>query len=293
MFNKQYYNAAIAAVAHRAAVAHAAELVAQADAVIVAAGAGIGIDSGLPDFRGREGFWKAYPALAKSGIDFYRIASPAAFVHDPRRAWGFYGHRLALYRRTDPHAGFGLLKRWGMGKAKGYFVFTSNVDGHFQKSGFGAMNIHECHGSIHYLQCSQPCCESIWPADAVEPVVDEARCALQSALPLCPRCGSIARPNILMFDDWNWIDARTKQQAAYEQQWLSQVRNPVVVEIGAGKAIPTVRRFSERVVRQHRGRLVRINLWEAGVSRESDVGLAMRSLEALTVIDKALAGREM
>lgn len=45
---------------------HAASLIEQADALIVAAGAGMGVDSGLPDFRGAEGFWQAYPALREA-----------------------------------------------------------------------------------------------------------------------------------------------------------------------------------------------------------------------------------
>ena len=57
-------------------IAHAAELIAQSDALIVAAGAGIGVDSGRPDFRGKEGFWQAYPALGREGVDFYRIRLP-------------------------------------------------------------------------------------------------------------------------------------------------------------------------------------------------------------------------
>lgn len=44
---------------------NAAELIAQEDGLIIAAGAGIGFDSGLPDLRGKEGFWKAYPALGR------------------------------------------------------------------------------------------------------------------------------------------------------------------------------------------------------------------------------------
>ena len=51
-----------------AALDRAAELMLQADALIVAAGAGMGVDSGLPDFRGREGFWQAYPALGRAGL---------------------------------------------------------------------------------------------------------------------------------------------------------------------------------------------------------------------------------
>ena len=113
----------------------------------------MGVDSGLPDFRGTEGFWRAYPALQEARIDFESIANPAALNDTPELAWGFYGHRLALYRRTVPHAVFAILKRWGERMAKGAFVFTSNVDGQFQKAGFDPQRIHECHGSIHHLQC--------------------------------------------------------------------------------------------------------------------------------------------
>ena len=57
----------------------AIDLIMQADALIVAGGAGMGVDSGLPDFRGTEGFWKAYPALGRERVDFSSIASPSAF----------------------------------------------------------------------------------------------------------------------------------------------------------------------------------------------------------------------
>ena len=112
-----------------------------------------GVDSGLPDFRGNEGFWRASPALAQARLDFASIASPAAFRSAPELAWGFYGHRLALYRRTVPHAGFGQLQRWGARMQQGLSVFTSNVDGQFQIAGYSADAVHECHGSIHHLQC--------------------------------------------------------------------------------------------------------------------------------------------
>ena len=46
----------------------AAALVASADALLVCAGAGMGVDSGLPDFRGDEGFWRAYPALGRARL---------------------------------------------------------------------------------------------------------------------------------------------------------------------------------------------------------------------------------
>lgn len=58
----------------------AAPLVRDCDTLFVAAGAGMGVDSGLPDFRGNDGFWRAYPAPRKAGLEFTSIASRAAFV---------------------------------------------------------------------------------------------------------------------------------------------------------------------------------------------------------------------
>jgi NAD-dependent SIR2 family protein deacetylase len=270
------------------AIERATALIEQADALIVAAGAGMGVDSGLPDFRGTEGFWRAYPALKQAGIDFYSIASPSAFKSSPALAWGFYGHRSALYRRTEPHAGFALLKRWGERMLHGYSVFTSNVDGQFQRAGFDEMSIHECHGSIHQLQCLGPCSGSTWAADDFKPDVDEARCLLRNAAPVCPRCGRLARPNVLMFGDWNWVEARTAAQAARQEAWLSSITRPVVIELGAGTAIPSVRHFSQRVIHELGGRLIRINPRESSVPTGLDVGLPMGAAVGLDAIARSL-----
>jgi NAD-dependent SIR2 family protein deacetylase len=269
-------------------VEQAVRIVRDADAIIVAAGAGMGVDSGLPDFRGNGGFWKAYPALAAAGINFEAAASANRFVRDPVRAWGFYGHRLALYRQTAPHRGFTLLRQWASTKPHGCSVFTSNVDGQFQRAGFAHDQIHECHGSIHHLQCTRPCGNAIWSADAIVPQVDEQTCRLVGPVPLCPHCGAVARPNILMFGDWTWEDGRTEAQDARQKAWLERVRNPVVIEIGAGTAIPTVRQFSSRVLRQHGGQLVRINVRERAVASGQGVGLAMAALDALQAIERAM-----
>src|SRR5436305_9091673 len=114
----------------------AAEAVEAADALLIGAGAGMGVDSGLPDFRGTQGFWRAYPPYAKLNLDFVSLANPMWFATDPALAWGFYGHRLNLYRRTRPHEGFAILLRWAGRIPHGAFVFTSNIAGHFQRSGF-------------------------------------------------------------------------------------------------------------------------------------------------------------
>ena len=270
------------------AIAAAAALIAEASAIVVAAGAGIGIDSGLPDFRGPQGFWGVYPGLAAARLQFQDVASPAAFHRLPQIAWGFYGHRLQLYRATAPHAGFALLRRWIEAKAEGGAVFTSNVDGQFHKAGFEATRIVECHGTLHRLQCLAGCSEATWPADGFEPQIDEANCRLVSALPRCPHCGALARPNVLMFGDDGWSAERHDAAGDRLDDWLVTSRKPVVIEIGAGSDIATVRRFSEQVVRRHRGALVRINPREFKLPSGAGQGLALGALQALSRIDAAL-----
>src|SRR6516165_9141624 len=143
----------------------AARAIRSADALLIGAGAGMGVDSGLPDFRGKHGFWRAYPPYAKLGLDFYALANPRWFRSDPTLAWGFYGHRLNLYRSTVPHEGFGVLRRWTARMKHGAVVYTSNVDGHFHSAGFDPERILEVHGSIHWMQCLRDCGAGLFPAD--------------------------------------------------------------------------------------------------------------------------------
>ena len=153
---------------------------AEADALVITAGAGMGVDSGLPDFRGNEGFWNAYPAYRDLGYAFVEMACPDRFADDPKVGWGFYGHRLNLYRKTHPHVGFDRLRSYAESLPGGCFVFTSNVDGHFQKSGFTEDQVLECHGSILRWQCFRGCGNDIWE------VPDDLSC--------CRRRGDNARP---------------------------------------------------------------------------------------------------
>src|SRR5262249_53918493 len=150
----------------------AAAVLAAADALFIGAGAGMGVDSGLPDFRGNQGFWKAYPPYQKLGLDFISLANPRWFRSDPALAWGFYGHRLNLYRATAPHEGFQILRRWAARMKHAAFVFTSNVDGHFQKAGFYPERIVEVHGTLAWFQCLWNCGIGLFPATKVEIHID-------------------------------------------------------------------------------------------------------------------------
>jgi len=271
------------------AVAAAAGAVERADALLITAGAGMGVDSGLPDFRGDEGFWRAYPPMKQLGISFVSMANPTWFTRDPELAWGFYGHRFNLYRDTEPHRGFAVLLGWAGRMKAGAFVFTSNVDGQFQKAGFAQDRLIECHGSINHLQCSRPCHQQVWEGDELQVTVDESSFRAVGELPSCPECHTLARPNVLMFNDWSWVSERTAAQEQRLERWLASVRGRrlVVIELGAGSAVPTVRLTSEHVASRLGAPLVRINPREPQAPA-GQLGIAGGALEVLEAIDTQL-----
>ncbi len=264
----------------------AARVISQSDCLWIGAGAGIGVDSGLPDFRGDEGFWKAYPPLKRLGLTFYDMANPQSFHGDPTRAWGFYGHRLQRYRSTRPHQGFQTLRSWCQELGKDSFVFTSNVDGHFQSAGFCEENIVECHGTIHRLQCSRPCNPNTWSCRGTQVHVKMDEFRAVPPLPSCPCCDSIARPNILMFQDDQWISNDCREQLDRYEQWLTSHGNSrmSVIEIGAGTAVPTVRIEAERLAAFPNATLIRINPRESQCG-SGDLSIDRTAMEAIQLLD--------
>jgi NAD-dependent SIR2 family protein deacetylase len=261
-------------------IKRAAAAIERGERLLITAGAGIGVDSGLPDFRGVEGFWRAYPIARKLGLRFEELANPYWFDRDPKLAWAFYGHRLHLYRKTTPHPGFQILRKIPLPR----FIFTSNVDGQFQKAGFLEEEIVEIHGSIHYLQCTEPCREEIWENREEVPVDIDSFQALK--IPRCIYCGRVARPNILMFGDWKFVPIRVDQQLARFNRWLEEGKGRLVIlEIGAGTAVPTVRNLGERLRRELGGVLIRINPREP---EGADIPIPAPALPALRRLGELL-----
>jgi NAD-dependent SIR2 family protein deacetylase len=253
----------------------------------------MGVDSGLPDFRGDEGFWNAYPPYRHLGLSFVDLANPAWFRKDPHLAWGFYGHRFNLYRATRPHAGFACLARWGAARPLGSFVFTSNVDNQFQRAGFEPARVVECHGAIETWQCARACGNGLFAPSVREVIVDPSTFRAADPLPSCPGCGALARPNVLMFGDDGWQDTRTRAQQTRFQHWLAETahrgRRLAIVECGAGTAVPTVRSLGEMLATRYGATLVRINSREPAAPGGAIV-IARRAARALLALDRILDG---
>lgn len=94
-----------------------------------------------------------------------------------------------------------------------------------------------------------------------------------------------------MFGDSGWLAQRYAEQHKRVTTWLERCRRPVVIEIGAGTDIPSVRYFTQTVLIKHGGSLIRINPREAGVRRAGDVSLALKAAEAIAEIDRLMTAR--
>jgi len=251
----------------------------KADAILITAGAGMGVDSGLPDFRGKEGLWIAYPPIKKLGYDFKQMESSSLFRTNAKLAWGFYGHRLDLYRKTKPNIGFTILKDYLKTKQDNYFIFTSNVDEHFQKAGFCEDKIYEIHGSIEYLQCINNCNSKI-----IKNYLENIDNLETNNIPLCNSCSNTLMPNILMFGDGFFNESRVLQQNGKFKQWLKSVKNlnVVILEIGVGSTIPTIRNFNDNYSKKNNNvTLIRINPLEYKVSNAKDIGIQGKGVDII------------
>ena len=100
----------------------------------------------------------------------------------------------------------------------------------------------------------------MWSAKAFIPLTDDEACELLSDLPTRPKCGGLAGANVRMFGDRDWSDQRAVFQDYRQASWLREISNPVVIEIGAGIAIPSAPHFSPRMTFEFGATVIQINL---------------------------------
>jgi NAD-dependent SIR2 family protein deacetylase len=177
---------------------------------------------------------------------------------------------------------------------RGGFVYTSNVDGHFQRAGFDPEKVYEVHGAIAGMQCLSGCGVGIFSSESYTLSIDLETMRAIPPLPACPECGGMARPNVLMFGDWGWDSSHSDSQQQRLASWLSSIVGSrlVIVECGAGTAVPTVRFTCEDIAHRYRGKLIRVNVREADVP-SGHISLAMSALAALRALDEMCDNRQV
>jgi NAD-dependent SIR2 family protein deacetylase/DNA-binding SARP family transcriptional activator len=262
----------------------AAEEIRSATALVITAGTGMGVDSGLPDYRDAPSFASAYPAYRELGLQFEDLAEPSWFTKDPALAWGFYGSRLEAVRSAPLHDGFATLAKWARSAADGAFVVTTSVDGLFHRAGFEEGRTVQCYGSLDWLQCTRSCGVGLFSSARTRVSVDAATLRAREPFPPCPSCGALARPNILMFGDFDWDTSRLAEQEDRFRAWLETVakrrgRRVVIVECGDSVSLSPTRLTAVKLMAALDARLVRLNRLDAGVP-EGGIGITLELAEA-------------
>lgn len=173
----------------------AAEALRDAHYVIASTGAGISVESGIPDFRSPRGVWSRYDPEEYGTIE--------AFRRDPGKVWTLY-HELGrdLYDCKPNPAHLALAKLEAMDRMRA--VITQNVDNLHQEA--GSQTVLEYHGNARWLRC-QKC-------DATTPYNPGAK-----EYPRLPRCvcDGVLKPDVVMFGEMIPPDAMLKAEALARQ----------------------------------------------------------------------------
>lgn len=152
--------------------------------VIFLTGAGISAESGIPTFRGGEGYW----TVGSQNYHPQELATHHAFSMMPETVWDWYLYRRRICRGAAPNEGHTALVALEMLLGSRFLLITQNVDGLHLRAGNGSHCTHEIHGNIDYFRCSREC--------------RPARHLIQEdAIPSCPFCGAMGRPHVLWFDE--------------------------------------------------------------------------------------------
>lgn len=217
-------------------IREAAAILSKARRVLFLTSAGMSADSNIPTFRDKEGYWNNFPPFKEKGLEAQDLASPWAFRNVLAHAWAFYEWRRRNAHENKPHLGYEIIRRWVADRFEDAFIHTTNTDGYHLRSGCPADRVKEVHGSMWRLQCLEVCSYQFWDEVSVPLCRLHYETMQASDFPVCPRCGAIARPHILMFGDAEY--AGHPQQ---EENFRRFLQHPVdaAILVGSSGAVPT------------------------------------------------------
>ena len=181
--------------------------------VLVLTGAGVSAESGIPTFRGKDGYWR--------NLDPTTLATPEAFARDPQLVWDWYRDRRQRIRNAQPNAAHEAIARLTHHTDE-FLLVTQNVDDLHARAGTPAEKMMQIHGDIFVTRCSR--CHfshegrggSAEPprARAIRSVSGRLRSTAPTSandvgVPRCPECGALMRPGVVWFGEqlpWNELE---------------------------------------------------------------------------------------
>jgi NAD-dependent protein deacetylase/lipoamidase len=210
--------------------------------VLVVTGAGVSKESGIPTFRGRDGYWR--------NLDPAKLATPEAFARDPELVWQWYRERRERIRGAQPNAAHHAIAKLA-GHADEFLLVTQNVDDLHARAGLPNETMVQIHGDIFATRCSG---------------CDFSRCdhdyehEHESVLPRCPKCNALMRPGVVWFgEQLHWSEAQRVEN------FLSRGACDVVIVVGTTATFGYIIDWALRA--SCGGELIEVNPQETPLSR--------------------------
>ncbi|MBW2376285.1 MAG: RNA polymerase subunit sigma [Deltaproteobacteria bacterium] len=177
-------------------------------------GAGISAESGIPTFRGKEGYWQ----VGSRNYQPEEMATWAAFQEMPEEVWAWYLYRRGVCRGAEPNAAHRALAAAERRGGERFLLVTQNVDGLHLRAGNTLDRTYQIHGNIDFMRCSRECLPAPVPMpEGVDVAWKKGRPITERELQAlkCPSCGALARPHVLWFDE-SYDEANFRFQSAID-----------------------------------------------------------------------------
>jgi NAD-dependent deacetylase len=227
--------------------------------ITVLSGAGISAESGIPTFRGPEGYW----TVGAAEYHPQEMATLRMFRHTPEEVWVWYLYRLGVCRAASPNPGHHALVQIERLFGERFTLITQNVDGLHLRAGSSPARTLQIHGNVFFMRCAGGCGNDALPIPAAVPgkARGEKLTAADRELLRCPKCGALARPHVLWFDEYY-------DEASYRFESALRVagETDLLITVGASGSTNLPNQVA-LVVRRGGGILVDVNVAENHFSR--------------------------
>jgi NAD-dependent deacetylase len=171
----------------------------QKSRITMLTGAGISAESGIPTFRGPEGYW----TVGSKVYQPQEMATCAMFRRQPDAVWQWYLHRATICHKAAPNAGHDAVAEMDRLLGERFTLITQNVDGLHLRAGSPEERTYQIHGNVFQTRCAAACGQELHPLPSVlvgrpqkAPLTDT-----EQGLLTCPRCNDRLRPHVLWFDE--------------------------------------------------------------------------------------------
>ena len=167
--------------------------------IVVLTGAGISAESGIPTFRGSDGYW----VVGSKNYMPEEMATRRMFTRDPEEVWRWYLYRFGICRHAEPNRAHRALVDLESALGERFRLVTQNIDGLHRRAGSSVERTYCIHGDAAYVRCNRECGagRSSLPAVQVPAMDGEFPPQLREQL-TCQQCGDWLRPHVLWFDEY-------------------------------------------------------------------------------------------